>query len=490
MYNASADFKNLIKADERMFSYSGSIVTTGNDTYDFTGDDMRSGKITRSICSNDKLEVGTVFASEFDCELKLDVSRYELYNGLINMSIELDGAEDEIPMGTFIISEINQTMDKLNIKAYDDMIKFSGVKFVPTSNTAIKYPHEWISAACTACGVTMGNTAVQIKAMPNGKRQLGYADIASDVETWRDVLGYIAAVLGGYAYIGRDRKLYFGTFKGTEDDTIPADFRYSSNLSDYQTTFNGIYGVYKKEGVQEYAENENADGLILDIGANPFLQFTKTTNRINALREIINVWDGLYYVPFDASIPMNPLYDPGDVLKFTGNQASDDIGVITEIVYTVGGQMSVKCSGANPRLAEAQDRFTKTIEGYSSEFTNAKSVGSKNAWMLSTTNTDMLVVSGTEIQLTEIEWHQSTVVQDIEMLLTIDAVLSATAKVQIRLNVDDEEDFEMIATEDKSFVGERVFHCTNPQKITGIGSHVAKVYMTVTDSPLLVGDLT
>ena len=489
MYSASAEFLNLIKQKERTFIYSGSIVTVDETTYDFYGNDIRSGKVIHSICDNDKLEIGTVYASEFDCELMLDVSRYELYNGAISLNIKLEGADDVIPMGTYIISEINQTLDKLNIKAYDDMIKFSGVKFIPTSNTSLKYPHEWIAAACTACGVTMGNTAVEIKAMPNGKRQMGYADIASDVETWRDVLGYIAAALGGYAYIGRDRKLYFGTFKGTEDDTIPANFRYSSNLSDYQTTFNGIYGVYKKDGVQEYAENENADGLILDIGANPFLQFTKTTNRINALREIINAWNGLSYVPFEANIPMNPLYDAGDVLKFTGNQATDDVGVITDITYTIGGQMFVKCSGANPRLAEAQDRFTKTIEGYSSEYSNTKIVGAKGFWKLSTTNTDAITVGGTEIQLTEIEWHQSTIFQDIEMLLTIDAVLSATAKVEIRLIVDDEEDFEMHVTEDKSLIGERVFHCTNPQKIEGVGSHVAKVYMKVTDSPLLVGDL-
>ena len=44
MYSASATFKNLIKADERMFSYSGTIVTTAGDTYDFDGDDIRSGK--------------------------------------------------------------------------------------------------------------------------------------------------------------------------------------------------------------------------------------------------------------------------------------------------------------------------------------------------------------------------------------------------------------------------------------------------------------
>ena len=489
MYSASDTFKNLIKADERMFTYSGSIVTVGGDTYDFDGDNMRSGKITRSICG-DKIEVGTVYASEFDCDLELDVSRYELYGGTITLNIMLEGAEDEIPMGTFIISEVNQTLDRIQIKSYDSMIKFDNEKFNPQSHTEIQSPYLWLLSACTVCGVTVGNTLNEIKNMPNGKRAMGYADVVSDVNTWRDVIGYMAATLNGYAYIGRDSKLYVGSFKSTEDDTISSSFRYSSGLSDYRTTYNGIYGLYKPDGIQEYTENENEDGLVLDLGANPFLQFSKPGSRTKALKEIIDAWQDIYYVPFDASIPMNPIYDPGDVLKFTGNQADEyDIGIITEIIYTIGGQMKVSCSGDNPRLAEAQDRFTKSVVGISNEYTNTRNIGNRDFWIISTSNTEVYTVSDTEIEIAEIEWHQSTIVQDIEMLLTIDAVLSAAATVQIRLNVDDDEDFEMIVTEDKSLVGERVFHCTNPQKITGTGLHTAKVYMTVTNSPVLVGDL-
>ena len=489
MYNASAEFNNLIKSSERLFIYSGSIVTVGGDTYSFDGSKMRSGKITRSI-SGQELEVGTVYSGEFSCELSLDVSRYELYNGIITFNIQLDGAEDVIPMGSYIISEVNQTANGLNIKAYDNMIKFDSVKFTPSDNTSIQKPYAWLSAACTACGVTLGNTATQISLMPNGKRDVGYADVVSDVKSWRDVIGYLSALLGGYALIGRDGKLYIGSYNGTADDTVPASFRYSSNLSDYRTTYNGIYGVFKEKGVQEYVENENEDGLVLDLQTNPFMQFTVENNRLRALGEIINVWNDLYYVPFDSNMPLIPIYDPGDVLSFTGNQAGEhDIGVITEIVYTIGGQMRVSCSGDNPRLAEAQDRFTKTIEGVSNEYTNTRNIGGKDFWILSTTNTDAITVGGTELLITEIEWYQKTYVQDIEMLLTVDAVLSATANVVIRLTVDDDEDFEMLVTESKSLKGERVFHCTNPQKITGDGYHTAKVYMTVTDSALLVGDL-
>lgn len=489
MYSASAEFQNLIKQKERTFVYSGSITTQGGTTYDFDGSDLRSGKIVRSI-SSDKLDIGTVYASEFDCELNLNVSRYELYSGIITLNIQLEGADDQIPMGSFIISEVNQTMDRIRIKAYDSMIKFDSERFNPQSHTAIKLPYYWLAEACEACGVTLGHTLTEVKLMPNGKRSMGYADVANDVKTWRDVIGYIAAALNGYAYIGRDSKLYIGSFKSEYDDTIPSSFRYSSGLSDYRTTYNGVYGLYKPDALQEYVANDNEEGLVLDLGANPFMQFTAPNARRNSLKEIIEAWNEIYYVPFNAALPMNPLYDTGDVLKFTDNQADQyDVGIITEIVLTIGGQMSVTCSGDNPRLAEAQDRFTKTIAGISSEYSNTRNVGNRDFWKLSITNTEAITVSDTEVEIAEIEWHQSTIIQDIEMILMINAELSATAVVQLRLTVDDEQDYELIAVENKVLKGTRILKASNPQLIEGIGDHVAKVYMTVTDSALTVGDL-
>jgi hypothetical protein len=75
------------------------------------------------------------------------------------------------------------------------------------------------------------------------------------------------------------------------------------------------------------------------------------------------------------------------------------------------------------------------------------------------------------------------------MVLTLEAELSATAEVNIRVVVDDDLDLQMDVTEKKAMYGTRVFHCSNPQKVYGEGTHACKVYMTVTDSPLLWSEL-
>ena len=490
MYNASATFNNLIKSSERMFIYSGEITTTGGDTYEFDGSNIRSGSINRSI-SGDKLEIGTVYSSEFKCELiGMEVSRYELYNGTITLNVELDGAEDVIPMGVYIISEINQTADKLSIKAYDRMIKFDDVKFSAATYNQILMPYEWLTTMCTACGVTLGMTQDEVEALPNGLRKSGFADVVTDAKEWRDVLGYLAAYLGSYAYIGRDEKLYLSTYKALSDNTIPASFRYTSELSDYVTTYDGIYSIYVNEGIQDYVANENTDGIILDLGTNPFLQISVSSNRQAALKEIIDSWNGIYYVPFSSDVPMNPLYDPGDVLAFTGKQAGvRDVGVISEINIKIGGQMKITCSGDNPRLAAAQDRFTKTVAGLSSEYNNGQLVGSKQFWILHTQNDEQISLSSAKTLVGEIEFEQIVDVQRIGLMFTCEATVSATATVNILITLDDDESYEFDVVEEKSPLGKRIFNSTCGFRLVGKGTHVAKVYMTVTDNALKWSDL-
>lgn len=488
MYSASADFLNAIESDVRKFHWSGSISTATPIEFD-DEDNLLSGTIKRIIAEK-KLNIGTVYISQISLEAVLPtVSRYELYEKQITLNVSIDGASDVVPMGIFTIAEATQTADKIKIKGYDNMAKFDVVDFHPSSYTSVLKPYNWLTTMCTACGITLGNTQAQIEALPNGRRKTGFADSVADVKTWRDVLSYLASYLGCYAYIGRDGKLYLSKYSSTPNDTIHANFRYTSNLSDFRTTYDGLYAVYKDGGVQEYVSNENSNGIILDLGTNPFLQFSNENNRLNALQEIIDAWNGIYYVPYNSNMPLVPTYDVGDILKFVDNQSAEyDIGVITEIVYNVNGDMSVKCCGDNPKLMSAQDRFTKTVGGLSKDYSNGQEVGNKEFWLLFNHNTEEMTVDSTETLVTEIEFEQKTFAQNIEMILTLDGVVSTSSEVNVRVVVDDDIDLQMSITESRTMKGEREFHCSNPQKIYGEGTHACKVYMTVTDSPILWSD--
>ena len=277
MYSASADFQTKIKSNTRKISWSGSIQANGS-TYTFDDENIVDGSITRSI-SSQNLNIGTAYAASASIELILPgVSRYELYDGILELNCSVDGAADVIPMGNFTISEATQASDHITLKGYDNMILFDNEQFAPSAHMTVQSPYAWLTEMCTDCGVVLGNTSAQIGAMANGRRNTGFADVVSDVTTWRDVLGYLTAYLGGFAYIGRDGKLYIGQYKGVSDDTIPSSFRYTSDLSDFRTTYDGLSAIYKDGAIQEYVANTNVGGLVLDLGVNPFLQFTDNSN--------------------------------------------------------------------------------------------------------------------------------------------------------------------------------------------------------------------
>lgn len=488
MYNASADFTTKIKESIRQINWSGVINTP--TPISFSDDDIISGELTRSI-SGEKLEIGSVYASQLTLEVNLpSVSRYELYGCTMTLTCSLVGASDTIPMGEFIITEALQSASKISITAFDAMLKFDDVAFSPALNDTVQSPFAWLTAMCTACGVTLGSTSAQIGALPNGRRNTGFADVVADARTWRDVLGYLGAYLGAFSYIGRDGYLYMGVYGSNSVDTVPASFRVTSNLSDFRTTYDGLSAVYKDGAVQEYVSNSNTGGLVLDLGTNPFLQFTDNSNRVSALQEIIDAWNGIYYVPYEAEMPLVPIYDPSDVLTFVDNQAGAyDLGAITEITYKIHDTMRVVCSGDNPRLADAQDRFSKTIAGLSKEYSNGQEIGGKNFWLLHSENTSSISVSSTKTQVSEIEWNQTVDVTRLGMMYTCDGDLSATATVVLEINVDDEADYTFEVSEVKSMVGKRFYSANCAFDVEGKGTHTAKVYLTVTDNPLKWSDL-
>lgn len=492
MYTVSETFKEYIKKNTVTFAWHGEVVDKNGNSYELKPINIaqNTGKITKR-CSTDKLSIGTTCAAELQTSLYLNVSRYLLYGGVITLYFTLDEGEDteDVEMGSYNISECTQSNGQLHVLAYDNMTKFDAVKFSPALHTVVQSPYMWLVEACTACGVTLGMTKADVASLPNGSRNTGFADVVPNITSWRDVIGYLATYLGSFAYIGRDGKLYLATYTGTPVDTVTTSLRYSSDLSDFRTTYDGLYAIHKDGGMQEYVANSNTDGLVLDVGVNPFLQFRYEANRLSALREIIKSWDGVYYVPFKSNIPIMPHYDLGDVLLFTGNQASThDYGALTEIVYSIGGRMSIACAGENPLLADAQDRFSKSVEGLSSEYSNGQEIGGKNFWLLHTPHISESLTVSTRTQVAEIEFEQTTDVQKIGFNFTCDGDLSDTALIKVEITVDDESEYTFEVT-NKYLLGTRHIPVTWGYTILGKGTHVAKVYMTVTNSPLTWGEL-
>lgn len=365
MFEVSEMFKNAIRQNTRKYDWFGSITTSSGKVYDFTSKDIvkGSGYIKWQCCGGSEIELGTVYAAELGISLFSSVDRYTLEDAKIRLFYSLslsDGSLETIPMGIFEVTEANRNIKTLELKAYDYMLRFDRtLKLESSSGT----PYQFLKAACDACNVEMAQTIAEISALPNGKTTLGiYAD--NDIETFRDLIFYVAQVVGCFCQIDRYGQLVLKQYGNTTAWTVPQKERFDSSYSDFVTRYTAISSTNQMSQESEYIAMEKDDALTMNLGINPLMQFGLKSVREKMLREILIALQKVNYVPFDSSTIGNPALEPGDILQFTGGHADGGkISCITSIEMHIFGKQNLQCVGKNPKLASAKSKNDKNISG-------------------------------------------------------------------------------------------------------------------------------
>ena len=365
VYPVSEAFLQAVQENARRYYWTGKITTKAGAVYPFGYEDIvkGSGYITAQCCGSSEIELGTVYAAEMGITLFSQIDRYTLEDAEVELSYHLrlaDGSFEEVPMGIFEVSEANRTAHCLELKAYDHMLRFeksfNGFETVGTA-------YGFLELCCKACDVELAHTQAEIEAMPNGAEVLSvYTE--NDIETYRDVLYFVAQVLGGFFCINREGKLELRKY-GTEPVMeVAQKHRFTSSFSDFITRYTAVSSTNLRTQTAEYYALETDDGLTMNLGVNPLLQFGLEETREQLCRNILADLSAVNYVPFDSDTIGNPALDLGDVLTFSGGQADGSQKTcITSFQCRIGGKHSLKCVGKNPRLAQAKSKNVKNISG-------------------------------------------------------------------------------------------------------------------------------
>ena len=365
MYPVSEAFLQAVQGNTRKIYWTGKITTVAGVEYFFTQEDIvkGSGYITAQCCGNSEIELGAVYAAEMGISLFLDIDRYTLEDAKVELTYHLrlaDGSYEAVPMGIFEVSEANRTTHVLELKAYDYMLRFdrdfNGFETIGTA-------YGMMALCSTACGVELAQSQEEIEALPNGSELLSiYPE--NDIETYRDVLYFTAQVLGGFFCINREGRLEFRQYGNTPVMEIMQKHRFSSSFSDFVTRYTAVSSTNLRTQTSEYYAMEEDDGLTMNLGINPLLQFGLEETREELCRNILTALSVVNYVPFDSDTIGNPALDLGDVLTFSGGQAdSQQITCVTSFTVKIGGRQSLKCVGKNPRLSQAKSKNDKNISG-------------------------------------------------------------------------------------------------------------------------------
>ena len=338
MYPVSDAFLKAVRSNTRKYFWTGTIVTKGGMTYEFGAKEIvkGSGYISRQCCGSTEIELGTVYAAEMGITLLSDIDRYTLEDALVSLVFHLvlaDGSVEDVPMGVFEVSEANRLAKCLELKAYDFMLRFdrsfNGFETVGTA-------YDFIALCCKMCRVELAHKRAEIDAMPNGGVTLSvYTE--NDIETCRDVLFYVAQVLGGFFIINREGKLELRKYGKDPVMKVEQRHRFSSSFSDFITKYTAVSSTNKQTQIAEYYALDPDNGLTMNLGVNPLLQFGLAETREMLCRNILADLSVIRYVPFDSDTIGNPALDPGDVLTFAGGQADEgQITCITSIRQKIG----------------------------------------------------------------------------------------------------------------------------------------------------------
>ena len=320
-----------VKANTRKYYWTGRITTTAGTVYEFDQDDMvkGSGYITSQCCGSTEIELGTVYAAEMGISLFSEINRYTLEDAKVELFYHLQiagGSYERIPMGIFEVSEANRKAKCLEIKAYDYMVRFE------KAFTSLE---------------SIGSI---------------YSD--NDIETYRDVLFYVGQVLGGFFVINRAGELELRKYGNTPVLTVERKHRFTSSFSDFITRYTAVSSTNLRTQIAEYYALDPDDGLTMNLGVNPLLQFGLEETRRQLCTNILNDLAVVNYVPFDSDTIGNPALDVGDVLSFSGGQAdATKYACITSNSIKIGGRQSIKCVGKNPKLSQAKSKNDKNISG-------------------------------------------------------------------------------------------------------------------------------
>lgn len=403
MYPVSDAFLQAVQENTRRYYWTGRITTTKNVVYEFGPNEIvkGSGYISSQCCGSTEIELGTVYSAEMGITLLSNIDRYTLEDALVELFYHLrlsDGSYETVPMGIFEVSEANRTVKCLELKAYDFMLRFEkNFNGFETIGNAC----DFIELCCKACKVEMAQTRKEIEAMPNGSENLSvYTD--NDIETYRDVLYYVGQVLGGFFCINREGKLELRKYGNEPVMTVQSKHRFTSSFSDFITIYTAVSSTNMKTQTAEYYALDPDDGLTMNLGVNPLLQFGVDKTREQLCTNILNDLTVINYVPFDSDTIGNPALDLGDVLRFTGGQADEDqISAITSMNCKIGGKQSLKGVGKNPRLAQAKSKNDKNISGLLNQIEAGK-IG-----IHTFTNASAYTVAETDVKIISIEFATS-----------------------------------------------------------------------------------
>lgn len=366
MYEVSEAYLTALKEKAVKDSISGTVTLTDGTVIEVNDSVLVKNtlKITKELCS-DSYRIGTFNLSCLKMTIYDDNALGRDYSGAkISLSYKLFLGQDfssfeSVPLGIFTVEgkSVVRRKNRVTLTAYDNGIYFD-VEPSESLRSSSYTAEALVQALCSYCGIEFGGIA---EGLPNSSVVVCPSD--GQLQSCRDIIMWAAALMCGYAVIGRDGRLYIISAKykvSSENSSETVIDRYitESERSSIYSTDTRAYikyiSAYCEGKVKEYSSNytpedEQAAPAVYALAKNPLIS-DKSAEECDSINESwLSYIDAFKQRGVNARIFGDPAIDLGDTIRFSGgdiDQRRSIVGVVTAIEWKYRNYQDIICTAA------------------------------------------------------------------------------------------------------------------------------------------------
>ena len=291
------------------------------------GDWIASCAYNASIGGTERVTIGGVTSARVTLVVNQEVA-WRDKTIMVSVGAEVDGTTQYVPLGTFAVTDCKQAEGTTTITAYDAAYYALGGTYTPTVSSGATVAAVLADVA-TQCGLTLAT-------LPSAAST---TSVVGDLtgKTCRDMVGYLAALVGCNALIDRDGKLALRWFANSGQSYSPSDY-YNAGLS--------IDGTSTLACIQAEVETTTTDGdgntsattdtyTAGGTGEGIAIQNPYMTQAI-----LDTVWasiGGLTYTVGSCDIFHGLLTEPGDLVTITDKAGVAHTLAVMSLTMTIDG---------------------------------------------------------------------------------------------------------------------------------------------------------
>lgn len=369
MYSeVSEEFVNTIRSPSRTFNARLKI----NGKWYSTG--LKKMTYENSSSSEESLQLGSAVSAKIELTVAKIDELFENTEISVEIGLKLQGgAYEYVPVGIFTAEHPTNDENSTTFTAYDRMIKTTGIYI-----SDLSYPakaKDVLNEISVQCGVLIDTSGIDVVIE---KRPEGY--------TCREMIGYIASLVGGFACVNRIGTIIIKWYEQTD---FKLDLSRIMTFEKTESNYHLDYLTANIDNSNSYTAGGGTLGVTFD---NPFMTSS-------GLEDVYNKIKGFTYREVELKAPADIRLDVWDIITAAVNGVEYSVPVMN-IVYEYDGGMSMTVKSFGKTEVETSTNFkgptSKAVERMYSELITTKELVAKKVdaeWVKANTVTSEKVIS-------------------------------------------------------------------------------------------------